>query len=131
MFEKSSENNQILKAVATELGDCCEEIKAKIENLSVSISDSFRRLRGLIITNFNALKTDLKKDILELKSLVLENRTVIIETLDGRLSNIQITLDEAYVFLQRSIRETKELIITKIKNLQQTLIYEISNKTQK
>jgi FtsZ-binding cell division protein ZapB len=44
MFEMLRENNNIIKAIAQELEDCCEEIKDKLDNLNNGVPNKFRNL---------------------------------------------------------------------------------------
>lgn len=59
-FESTLKNRQILTSVATEVEPCCAEIKAKLDDLSVSISINLRKLRGLVISKPSTLGGSLK-----------------------------------------------------------------------
>lgn len=73
MFESSRNNNKILTAVATELESCCEETKNKLDDLSKTITPSFRSLRVLITNKFDRLTELIRNEFTKLESNLASN----------------------------------------------------------
>ncbi len=122
MFEQNNTKNKILTAVASELESCCEEIKAKLEDLTNLVTTQFRRLRNLLISNFTDLETEGRENFEQLKSTILESKESVLNQLNTRLNIIETLVDQSNTFIQNRIQESRSRIETAMQSFTNAIL---------